>query len=179
MTGIPPYFNKPLFPGLANNQMLDMEQARTLLAQTSVDYQDATKRPVLDAYLQQVMVEEAFVTPRRLVEISAAARQYLGGDPSQLAQQQLVERGQAVDRSKLPPAYAAQIANIPDETIIEAANFERSVRPELTQKQAIDLWIERAQKTVPQGLNVSNVIGMKDTRDGVEQTIRGVSVGNG
>ena len=88
--------------------------------------------------------------------------------------QQLIQRGLAVDRSKLPPAYAEQIRNIPVETIIEAANFERSVRPELTQKQAIDLWMSRAAK-MQDGLTPQPVVGADSV---LNQSIKGVTVGN-
>ena len=154
-----------------------VQHLKTVVPENSPQYWQGVQR--INEHVDTIAREEFVISGRRLGELALLAQSQLGPSPAEMARQQLIESGHAVDRSKLPPAYAAQIAHIPDETIIEAASFERAVRPELSQKQAIDLWIERAKKLPPTGLDAANVLGMRDTRDGIQQTVRGVSVGNG
>ena len=147
MTAIPPYFAAPLFPGLQNNQMLTAEEARTLLSQASPDYQDPAKRPVLDAYLNQVIAEEAFVTPRRIVEVSAAARQYLGGDPSQLARARAVEQGKAVPFDRLPSDMAENYRRLglsEEEVAEQVTRTTMYDHTDMTPQQKIEKFIRAA-----------------------------------
>jgi hypothetical protein len=175
-----PYYNpnQQIFAGYSNNQYIDNEVAKQLLATAAPDLMaNEQARAQLSQYVDSVTAAEGFVTPQRVAELALAARTALGGNPQQLAHAKLVEQGYAIDRTKLPAAYATQIANIPDEQIVEMARMIRTEHPDWTQKQAIDHWMERAAK-MNEGLQVSPVVGLKDTADGMTQTIRGVAIGN-
>lgn len=152
MTGIPPYFAAPLIPGLANNQILDAEQARSLLAQVNEDYRDPAKRPAFDAYLNQVIAEEAFVTPRRLIEISGAARQFMNATPEQIAQQKMREQGHAADLNELPAAFRADLDRMGGVTETDVAEFAQMVYKDLPKKEAIAKYLDVVKRNAPNGV---------------------------
>jgi hypothetical protein len=105
-----PYFPQaPIFPqtGLANNAFIDAEQAKALLAQVSPDYlTNPQAKAQMDAYVQQVALDEGLLTPRRVAEIGVAARTIFGGQPEAIARNHAVQAGKAVPFDRLPPDMA-------------------------------------------------------------------------
>jgi hypothetical protein len=149
--------DQPFIPGYGNSDPLDAATAKQILARIApADY--SAHQADLDSYIDRVASEKAFVTPRRLVEISAAARQYFGGSVEQQAHAKLVADGRSPDLAKLPEGYRTRLAatGLDDADIVDLA---QKFYPNLGRKEAVAKWTEVAAKTMQDDAGPTAVTG--------------------
>ena len=178
-----PNLNVPIFPGLENQQMIDGPTAKQLLGQLSPEYAtNEAARKQLDSYVDHLTATEVFVTPRRVAEIAMAAKTVLGGTPEQIAQQNLVQRGLDLDRSKLPEELRERFAKSDGAELAQELHvMMQQFHPqrELTRQEALQLYYEKVAKADKEGAYANGTsYPILKTNDHGETTVRGVVYGD-